>query len=51
MKDPFVVLLAKEQELLRVQREIEALRIVAELLDEESPNEIRQPIKKVAEMP
>ncbi len=51
MKDPFDVLLAKEQELLRVQKEIEALRIVAELLAEEFPNEIRQPIKKVAEMP
>jgi hypothetical protein len=36
MKDPFDVLRSKEQEILRVKQEIEALRITAKLLGEES---------------
>jgi hypothetical protein len=38
MKDPIEVLRMKEQEILRVKREIEALRITAELLGEEPPS-------------
>jgi hypothetical protein len=37
MKDPFEVLRLKEQDILRVKQEIEALRITAELLGEEPP--------------
>jgi hypothetical protein len=37
MKDPFEVLRVKEQDILRVKQEIEALRITAELLGEEPP--------------
>jgi hypothetical protein len=37
MKDPFEVLRMKEQDILRVKQEIEALRITAELLGEEPP--------------
>jgi hypothetical protein len=36
MKDPQEVLRMKEQEILRVRQEIEALRITAKLLGEES---------------
>ena len=35
MKDPFEVLRMKEQDILRVKQEIEALRITAKLLGEE----------------
>ena len=38
MKNPFEVLQMKEQEMLRVKQEIEALRITAELLGEEPPS-------------
>jgi hypothetical protein len=38
MKDPFEVLRMKEQDILRVKQEIEALRITAELLGEEPPS-------------
>jgi|HubBroStandDraft_5_1064220.scaffolds.fasta_scaffold2695594_1 hypothetical protein len=36
IKDPFEVLNKKEQEMVQVKKEVEALRIVAELLGEES---------------
>lgn len=36
MKDPFEVLRFKEQELARVKKEVDALRIVAQLLGEET---------------
>jgi len=36
MKDPLEVLRTKEQEIVRVKQEIEALRITAKLLGEES---------------
>jgi hypothetical protein len=45
MKDPFEVLRFKEQELLRVKKEVDALRIVAQLVGEDSNNkkvELRQ---------
>lgn len=35
MKDPFEVLRRKEQELMEVRKEVDALRIVAQLLGEE----------------
>jgi hypothetical protein len=38
MKDPYEVLRMKEQDILRVKQEIEALRITAELLGEEPPS-------------
>jgi hypothetical protein len=38
MKDPLDVLRMKEQDILRVKQEIEALRITAELLGEEPPS-------------
>lgn len=34
MKDPFEVLRLKEQDVIRVKKEIEALRITARLLEE-----------------
>lgn len=37
MKDPLDVLRTKEQELLKVKREIEALRITVSLLGEDGP--------------
>jgi hypothetical protein len=36
MKDPFEVLQTKEQELGRIKKEVDALRIVAQLLGEET---------------
>ena len=36
MKDPLEVLRMKEQEIIRVKQEIEALRVTAKLLGEES---------------
>jgi len=55
MKNPYEVLRAKEQELLRVRKEIEALRIAARLLGAEDPNAVNgegQPkLQRVVEMP
>ncbi len=39
MKNPFEVLRAKEQEVVLVKRQIEALRIAARLLGEEKEDE------------
>jgi len=38
MKNPLEVLRTKEQEIVRVKQEIEALRITAKLLGEEPPS-------------
>jgi hypothetical protein len=43
MKDPLEVLRMKEQDILRVKQEIEALRITAELLGEEPASAERKP--------
>jgi hypothetical protein len=53
MKNPLEVLRLKEQEILRVKQEIEALRITAELLGEESPStgDGRIEFRKVVNMP
>lgn len=45
MKDPFEVLQQKEQEMVRVKKEVDALRIVAQLLGDENnghKTELRQ---------
>ena len=36
MKDPFEVLKQKQQELIRIRKEVEALRMVARLLQDEA---------------
>ena len=53
MKNPLEVLRMKEQEILRVKEEIEALRITAELLGEEPPSadDGRVEFRKVINMP
>jgi hypothetical protein len=53
MKDPLEVLRMKEQDILRVKQEIEALRITAELLGEEraSAGDRSVEFRKVVNMP
>ena len=53
MKDPIEVLRMKEQEVLRVKKEVEALRITAKLLGEEPPSTGDQKggIRQVVTMP
>lgn len=55
MRNPYDVLRSKEQELLRVKKEIEALRITARLLGaEESVSGIslaKSDVRQVVEMP
>ena len=54
MKNPYDVLRAKEQELVRVRTEMEALRIAARLLGAEDPaagDESPQKLRQVVEMP
>ena len=54
MKNPYDVLRTKEQELVRVRKEMEALRIAARLLGAEDPvaNDENQPkMRHVVEMP
>ncbi len=53
IKDPFEVLRMKEQDILRVKQEIEALRITAELLEEEPPSAGDRTIelRKIVNMP
>jgi hypothetical protein len=53
MKDLIEVLRMKEQDILRVKQEIEALRITAELLGEEpaSPGDRRVEFRQVVNMP
>jgi hypothetical protein len=53
MKNPAEVLWMKEQELVKVRKEIEALRIAARLLSDESPNgnDGRQDQRHLVEMP
>jgi branched-subunit amino acid aminotransferase/4-amino-4-deoxychorismate lyase len=53
MKNPYEVLRIKEQEVQRVKREIEALRIAARLLGGEAPpsSEESEPDRQVIEMP
>ena len=53
MKDPIEVLRRKEAELLRLQEEVDALRMVGELLRAQNPNYIQQSENrgKVIQMP
>ncbi len=53
MKNPLEVLRQKEQEILRIKQEIEALRITAKLIGEEAPSSIdgRVEYRQVVKMP
>jgi hypothetical protein len=53
MKNPLEVLRMKEQDMLRVKQEIEALRITAKLLGEETPSngEGKGGIRQVVNLP
>ena len=53
MKNPLEVLRSKEQELVRVRKEIEALRIVASLVGAEPPTngEAKQDLRTLIQMP
>jgi hypothetical protein len=55
MKNPYDVLRMKEQELLRVRKEMDALRVAARLMGVEEPGAARgegQPqLQRVVEMP
>ena len=54
MKNPYDVLRTKEQELVRVRKEMEALRIAARLLGAEDPaddGDNQQKSRHVVEMP
>jgi hypothetical protein len=52
MKDPFEVLQMKEQELLRIRKEVDALRLTVRLLGEERPApEPKIDLRQVVEMP
>jgi hypothetical protein len=52
MKNPMDVLRMKEQELVKVKREVEALQIVARLLSDESgPANGQKDLRQLVEMP
>jgi hypothetical protein len=51
MKNPLEVLRIKEQELLRVKKEIEALRITVTLVEDETSSEPQVDLRRVIEMP
>ena len=55
MKNPYEVLRTKEQELIRVRKEMDALRIAARLLGAEDPGaangEAPPKLSRVVEMP
>jgi hypothetical protein len=52
MKNLFQVLCIKEQELLKVEKEVEALRITVKLLGDATPAEGEQAdLRRVIEMP
>ena len=55
MKNPYEVLRTKEQELLRVRKEMDALRIAARLMGAEDPSaangESQSKLQRVVEMP
>jgi hypothetical protein len=53
MKNPLEVLRVKEQELLKVRKEVEALRITMTLLGDETPavGEAQVDLRRVIEMP
>lgn len=53
MKSPAELLLVKELELQKVKREIEALRVAARLLDDQTdqPKPAPQKVSKLVQMP
>jgi hypothetical protein len=54
MKNPYDVLRTKEQELVRIRKEVEALKVVARLLGAEDPAENGDntpKMRQVVEMP
>ena len=55
MKNPYEVLRTKEQELIRVRKEMDALRIAARLMGAEDPGatngEAQPKLQRVVEMP
>ncbi len=53
MKNPMEVLRSKEQELVKVRREVDALRLTARLLSDDSPviDEPKQDLRQLIEMP
>jgi hypothetical protein len=55
MKNPFDVLRIKEQELMRVRKEMDALRVAARLLDAEdsvaAKGDSQSKLQRVVEMP
>ena len=52
MKNPYEVLRAKELELQQLKKEIEALRVTAELLDEEAdPHEHKNTVRQMVQLP
>jgi hypothetical protein len=55
MKNPYDVLRMKEQELMRVRKEMDALRVAARLLSAEDPGaakgESQSQLPRVVEMP
>lgn len=55
MKNPMEVLRSKEQEISRIKREIDALRVAARILSEDGssgpPSEDKQDLRQLIEMP
>jgi hypothetical protein len=51
MKNPLEVLRTKEQELLKVKKEVEALRITVHLLGEKNQSDESMNLRQVIEMP
>jgi hypothetical protein len=55
MKNPYDILRMKEQELMRIRKEVDALRIAARLLGAEDPGaakgEDHPKLQRVVEMP
>ena len=54
MRDPLAVMRSKEQEIVRIKKEIEALRVAARLLrdeDDEVPEDLKPELRRVIPMP
>ncbi len=49
MKDPIEVLRAKELEVVKVKKEVEALRIAAKLLGDDDSSEKKQDLRQLVE--
>lgn len=50
MKNPMEVLRSKEQDLVKVRREVDALRIAARLLDENSHDDAKRDARQPVEV-